>query len=60
MDVVEQALDWLSQDPDPVTRDELQALIDATTSLSWRIGSPAACSSARPACAARSAPVPTG
>ncbi|GAA3527250.1 phospho-sugar mutase [Aeromicrobium panaciterrae] len=29
MGVVEQAREWLSQDPDPVTRDELQALIDA-------------------------------
>jgi phosphomannomutase len=29
MDVLERARDWLSQDPDPVTRDELQRLIDA-------------------------------
>ncbi len=29
MDIIEQARDWLSQDPDPVTRDELQTLIDA-------------------------------
>jgi phosphomannomutase len=29
MGIVEQAQDWLSQDPDPATRDELQALIDA-------------------------------
>lgn len=28
MGVIEQAQDWLSQDPDPATRDELQALID--------------------------------
>ena len=28
MDVIERARDWLSQDPDPVTREELQALID--------------------------------
>ena len=29
MDLLERARDWLSQDPDPVTRDELQRLIDA-------------------------------
>jgi phosphomannomutase len=29
MGVLEQALEWLSQDPDPVTRDELKALIDS-------------------------------
>ncbi len=29
MDVVDRARDWLSQDPDPTTRAELQALIDA-------------------------------
>ncbi len=29
MDLLERARDWLSQDPDPVTRDELQGLIDA-------------------------------
>jgi phosphomannomutase len=29
MDLIERANDWLSQDPDPATRDELQALIDA-------------------------------
>ncbi|MCW2749978.1 MAG: phosphomannomutase [Aeromicrobium sp.] len=29
MDLIERAQDWLSQDPDPATRDELQALIDA-------------------------------
>jgi phosphomannomutase len=29
MDLIERATDWLSQDPDPVTRDELQQLIDA-------------------------------
>jgi phosphomannomutase len=28
-DLLARAKDWLSQDPDPVTRDELQALIDA-------------------------------
>jgi phosphomannomutase len=28
-DLLDRARDWLSQDPDPVTRDELQALIDA-------------------------------
>ncbi|MCW2831052.1 MAG: phosphomannomutase [Aeromicrobium sp.] len=28
MDLIERATDWLSQDPDPVTRDELQTLID--------------------------------
>ncbi len=28
-DLIARAHDWLSQDPDPVTRDELQALIDA-------------------------------
>jgi phosphomannomutase len=28
-DLLTRAQDWLSQDPDPVTRDELQALIDA-------------------------------
>ncbi len=28
MDLLERARDWLSQDPDPVTRDELQRLID--------------------------------
>lgn len=28
-DLIARATDWLSQDPDPVTRDELQALIDA-------------------------------
>ncbi len=28
-DLIARAQDWLSQDPDPVTRDELQALIDA-------------------------------
>ncbi|MFZ0142329.1 MAG: phospho-sugar mutase [Aeromicrobium sp.] len=29
MELLERARDWLSQDPDPVTRDELQRLIDA-------------------------------
>lgn len=29
MSVLEQALGWLAQDPDPVTRDQLQALIDS-------------------------------
>jgi len=29
MDLIERANDWLSQDPDPVTRDELQRLLDA-------------------------------
>jgi len=29
MDLIERATDWLSQDPDPATRDELQHLIDA-------------------------------
>ena len=29
MDLVERARDWLSQDPDPTTRDELQRLLDA-------------------------------
>ena len=29
MELLERARDWLSQDPDPVTRDELQGLIDA-------------------------------
>jgi phosphomannomutase len=29
MELLDRARDWLSQDPDPVTRDELQRLIDA-------------------------------
>ncbi|WP_222706501.1 phospho-sugar mutase [Aeromicrobium terrae] len=29
MDLLDRARDWISQDPDPATRDELQALVDA-------------------------------
>ncbi len=32
MDLLERARDWLGQDPDPVTRDELQHLIDTNDS----------------------------
>ncbi len=41
MSVVDLALDWISQDPDPQTRAELQALVDAddTAALEDRFGS---------------------
>ena len=40
MDLLERARDWLSQDPDPVTRDELRQVIDAEdmTELQDRFG----------------------
>jgi phosphomannomutase len=40
MELLDRARDWLSQDPDPVTRDELQRLIDAgdTAELADRFG----------------------
>ena len=40
MELLDRARDWLSQDPDPVTRDELQRLIDAgdTAGLADRFG----------------------
>jgi phosphomannomutase len=36
MELLERARDWLSQDPDPVTRDELQELIDADDTAGLR------------------------
>ena len=61
MDLIERARDWISQDPDPVTRDELDALIDDGDTAAARPDRfVSASSSAPPGCAASSAPGPTG
>ncbi len=63
-ELIEQARAWAAEDPDDQTRTELEALVAARRSAvrrpTWPTGSPAPSSSARRACAARSAPVPTG
>ena len=52
---------WLAEDPDPVTRDELRALLGRrTTRPRSRTGSPAGWSSAPPGCAGRCGPARTG
>ena len=58
-DLIDRARAWAAEDPDPVTRAELEALDRATVSpRSWPTGSPGPWSSAPPACAARSGPAP--
>ena len=62
--LLERARSWAAQDPDAHTRAELEQIIAdvsaAPTPPTWPTVSTARWSSARPACAARSAPARTG
>ena len=62
--LLDRARAWAAEDPDEVTRAELEALVAdveaAATPPTSPTGSPGRWSSARPGCAARSGPDPTG
>ena len=51
---------WLAAEPDDDMRDELERLLAGSAERPGARGSPVGCSSARPACAARSAPGRSG